>query len=389
MRLIGNFETEKEAYAFYSFLLKEKIQNIYEPYLEENTKVKHYRVWVYDEDDLSKALEWLEHYKEHPEDPKFQAPDLQYGKTPPSPDYSEVAKSEDAKWQSIPSKAQLPMRRYSFILTQLIIVTCGLLFFWNGSEEAKIAQEKGRFAAEVGMTPLDQELYFDDPASYQYIQQMIDTVPLTSYKEVKDLPPEAVVLLKKAEDAPSWRGLYDFFMTMKAKGWHAATSVPMFEKISQGQFWRLFTPCLMHANFLHILFNMMWVWILCKQIEERVPRWKICLMILAIGILSNVAQYLASGPYFVGFSGVIVGMAGFIWMRQKKAPWEGYPLQKGTLLFLLFFVLAMFVIELFTFSLQVFSLIQLTPSIANTAHIVGGLVGILLGRLSFFARRVT
>jgi len=121
----------------------------------------------------------------------------------------------------------------------------------------------------------------------------------------------------------------------------------------------------------------------------RLRKMKICLLILIIGVLSNIAQYLVSGPYFLGFSGVVVGLAGFIWVRQKRAPWEGYPLQKGTALFLLFFVLAMFAIELITFGLQLFSIIQVTPNIANTAHIIGGLTGMLLGRFSFFSRKMT
>jgi GlpG protein len=96
-----------------------------------------------------------------------------------------------------------------------------------------------------------------------------------------------------------------------------------------------------------------------------------------------------SGPYFLGFSGIVVGMAGFIWVRQKIAPWEGYPLQRNTALFLLLFVLAMFGLEVVTFILQMMSVIKIAPNIANTAHIVGGLAGMLLGKLSFFGRRMS
>jgi murein DD-endopeptidase MepM/ murein hydrolase activator NlpD len=51
-------------------------------------------------------------------------------------------------------------------------------------------------------------------------------------------------------------------------------TVKLGEKISQGQVWRLFTPCLMHRDFLHILFNMVWVWLLAKQVEERMRKFK-------------------------------------------------------------------------------------------------------------------
>jgi len=95
-----------------------------------------------------------------------------------------------------------------------------------------------------------------------------------------------------------------------------------------------------------------------------------------------------SGPDFLGFSGVVIGMAGFIWMRQRQAPWEGYPLQKATVMFILFFVAAMFALELLVFFLRLFNIGNLSASIANTAHIIGGLCGMVLGRFSFFSRGV-
>lgn len=388
MRLIGIFETENEAYTFYSFLLKEGIQNIYEPFAEEKTGAKQYRVWIYEEDDLEAATTWLHHYKDNPHDTQFQQIDVSKIDTPPTPEYKEISQSEDTKWQKVPPKT--PRFRFSiFTLTNLIIALCGFLFLLNDFQEGIIYKEKGEIAAQIAMTPLQYNLLFDVPASYKYIEEMIDQVPLDAYKDVKDLPPEAINDLKKAESAPSWRGLYAFFHTARNQGWESATSVPMFEKIQQGQFWRLFTPCVLHRDFLHILFNMIWAYLLLKQVEERLHKLKLCLLIVIIGIISNVAQYLVGGPYFLGFSGIVVGLAGFIWMRQKKAPWEGYPLQRSTLLFLLVFVIVMFVIELLTLSLKAFSVMQLSANIANTAHIVGGLVGIFLGRLAFFGRKIT
>lgn len=388
MRLIGSFNTEKEAYAFYSFLLKEGIQNIYEPFTDETTRSKRYRIWVYSEEDLSLALEWKEEFDKNPDDPRFEQVRKTPEAIPPTPAYSQISEEEQQKWESIP-KARNHSTRFSFILTHLIIVLCGFLFFWNDVEETKIIEEKGVLALEIGMTPLEKTLLFDLPAAYEPLNQLIADYPLKDYKELKDLPPEAKTILKQVENAPYWHGVFPFILSINKEGWKSASQVPMFEKIQQGQVWRLFTPCLMHRDFLHILFNMVWAWMLIKQIEFRLPRWKICALIAIIGVVSNCAQYLLSGANFIGFSGVVVGLAGFIWMRQRKAPWEGYPLQKSTLLFLLIFVLAMFALELVTFGLQLFSIVQIVPVIANTAHIVGGLCGILLGRMTFFSRRLT
>ena len=388
MRLIGTFGTEKEAYNFYSFLLKEGIQNIYEPYLEEPKGAKYYRIWVYDENDLETAIDWMKRYKENPNTPPFQIPESPSVTTPPPPDYAQISAAEDLKWQSVPSSVS-KRRSFSVTLTHMIIALCGILFLWNDFEEAEILRDKGPLGVQIALTPIMQSLLFDYPASYKYVEEVLDNFPMNTYKEQKELPPEALALLKQADQAPSWRGVYDYFSTVRTQGWQGVKDVTLFEKIRQGQVWRLFSPCLLHRDFLHILFNMVWVWILCKQIEVRMHKWKLCFLILILGVVSNVAQYFMSGPYFLGFSGVIVGMAGFIWVRQKIAPWEGYPLQRSTALFLLFFVIAMFGLEVLTFTLQMLSVINIAPNIANTAHIVGGLLGMLLGKIPLFGRRMS
>ena len=71
MRLIGTFETEKEAYAFYFFLLKQGIQNIYEAHTDPEKERKEYFLWIYDEEDFQTASDWLNHYKQTLKIPNF------------------------------------------------------------------------------------------------------------------------------------------------------------------------------------------------------------------------------------------------------------------------------------------------------------------------------
>lgn len=383
MRLIGTFDTEKEAYTLYSFLLKESIQNVYEPFQDEQQNKKRYRIWVFEEEDLDRAIEFYGQYQQNPQDPKFQQVQIPLVALTPPPHLNSKS-DEDEELPPLPPRSK--RRQFHLVLTQAIITICAFLFLWNDLQEAEILQEKGSLAIHIAFTPLQQALIFDCPQSLEMINELIANYPLKNYKELKELPPDAQALLKQAEEAPSWKGLYFFFTDVKKQGWEKAKQVPLFEKIRQGQFWRLFTPCLLHRDFLHILFNMAWAWLLGKQIEVRVRRWKIILLVLIIGIISNTAQYLVNGPFFLGYSGVVVGLAGFIWMRQRIAPWEGYPLTRGTVFFLLFFVLAMCALELLTFGLHAFSIIDISANIANTAHVVGGLCGLILGRLSFFAR---
>ena len=134
---------------------------------------------------------------------------------------------------------------------------------------------------------------------------------------------------------------------------------------------------------------MLWLFILGRQIEERVGKFRYLLLSLIIGVGSSVAQYLMSGPFFLGYSGIITGMVGFIWMRQKIAPWEGYPLQKPVIIFITVFVLAMLALEIILMTLQFFHVVEINATIANTAHIIGALMGMALARLPFFERRHT
>jgi len=383
MRLVGDFDKEKEAYVFYAFLLKEGIENTYEPFQDKKSGHKRYHVWIYDEDEYEPALDWLERYRTHPNDPLFQ--DVQQPIISTTPEEYPESDIEDMEWNT-KVKIKPKLHRAALSLTNLLIVLCAALFLWNNLQEAEILKAKGPLAVQISFTPLQEALIFDEPLSFRYIQELIDSYPLQNYKELKELPADAQALFQKAESAPMWRGIYAAVVQARQSGWDSLRNTPMFEKISEGEIWRIFTPCLLHRDFLHILFNMAWLWVLGKQIEQRLKRWKMILLIIIIGVVSNVAQYLMSGPYFLGFSGVVVGMAGFIWMRQRCAPWEGYPLQKATALFILFFVGAMFALELLVFFLQFFNIGNLSANIANTAHIIGGLCGMVLGRFSFFSR---
>ncbi len=152
------------------------------------------------------------------------------------------------------------------------------------------------------------------------LADVLRSLPLQNVTDEKSLPKDEQQKIDAAEALPYWRGIYDYFTQKKQE------ATPMFEKIRQGEVWRLFTPCLLHRGFLHILFNMAWLWILGKQIEERAGKLRLLVLIIITAVVSDVTQYLISGPFFLGFSGVVVGMAGFIWMRQRVAPWEGYPL---------------------------------------------------------------
>ncbi|MCP4412528.1 MAG: rhomboid family intramembrane serine protease, partial [Gammaproteobacteria bacterium] len=56
--------------------------------------------------------------------------------------------------------------------------------------------------------------------------------------------------------------------------------------------------------------------------------------VVSIGIMSNVIQFLASGPAFGGMSGVVYGLLGYTWIRSQKTN-SGYFLHKGIVIIMI------------------------------------------------------
>lgn len=389
MRIIGSVENEKQAFVFYSFLSQVGVHSTYEPYTDPETKKEEIRIWVYEEDAVEQAIQWLAEYKSNPQDPKFASIPLPF--TPPQPpDLIAERKREEqpGTWKNpVRMKKATQSAMAQTPLTFFIVFLCSLLFIMNSFQEIQIKDQEGPVAVELMMTPLDQALLFDYPAANQAIDKLFQENPQKSAESLGALPVDFAAQLQQIKEMPTWSGAVGLLLKkMKGNPIDADLQAPLFTKIREGEFWRLFTPSLMHGGILHILFNMAWAWLLLKAIEGRLKRWKLALIVLIIGVVSNVAQYLMSGPLFLGFSGVVVGLVGFIWMRQRVAPWEGYPLHRSTIVFVLIFVLGMLVIDLIAFAVVGFGLTENTIQIANTGHIVGGLTGILLGRIPLFSR---
>ena len=87
--------------------------------------------------------------------------------------------------------------------------------------------------------------------------------------------------------------------------------------------------------------------------------------ILLAAVLSNLGQYLLSGPNFGGMSGVNYGLFGYLWIRGNHDPSFGLQLDQGTITMLLIWFAICFT--------------GLVGPIANTAHSLGLVVGVASG----------
>ncbi len=138
-------------------------------------------------------------------------------------------------------------------------------------------------------------------------------------------------------------------------------------EIMSGQIWRLVTPIFIHFHIFHIVFNMLWLWDLGGTVE-RIQGSRILLMLVLIsGILSNVGQHLFTGPLFGGMSGVVYALLGYVWMQGLFNPRFYASLNKAiVVMMLVWFVICW---------------IGIIGNVANIAHTVGLVVGVVWGYL--------
>lgn len=363
MRVIGSLSNESQANQFSEFLFSNGIENRIEVKTDPATQQISYQVWVADEDSLGKAGEYFEQFKNRPNEPS-------------APIHIQVHEEEKPK--------EPPFFAFCTIC---FLAICSLVYLINLVQELSLSPSP-RPEQHIVFTPIQKKMLFDLPLMAEQLDIFFREHLILPNQTLESLPPDAREQLKIILKTPVWEGFYEWTLLKFTKGDAANAEGPMFTQIRQGQIWRLFSPCILHRDLLHILFNMLWLWMLARPIEQRIGWLRLLVLILPIGIVSNVMQYLMSGYLFLGFSGIVTGLAGFIWMREKIAPWEGYPLQRSTILFLVFFVLAMFVLQMLSFFVQLFTNLSFILNIANTAHIAGAVIGALLGRLSWFAWRV-
>ncbi len=135
-----------------------------------------------------------------------------------------------------------------------------------------------------------------------------------------------------------------------------------------GQFWRVITPIFLHGGVAHLVFNLFCLHYFGTEIESRRGTLRLALMVLTIAVCSNVAQFLAQGPFFLGISGVVYGLFGYMWMKTVRDPANGYPLSRQTV--------TMFMIILVLGFAGVFE--HLGIHIANWTHGAGLVAGVAI-----------
>lgn len=156
--------------------------------------------------------------------------------------------------------------------------------------------------------------------------------------------------------------------------------------IADGQLWRLVTSMFPHVDVLHLAFNLFWLWVLGTTVEAVFGHLKTAGLVLLFASGSGAAEYavLDGG---VGLSGVVYGLFGLLWiLTLYDARFHDAVDARVVNLFVFWFFLCIFT-----------TATGIMP-VANIAHGVGAILGVLLGaalvsrpsrRIAFFAGTVT
>jgi len=387
MRLVWTTDNADQFRAFCGFLHAKKVaftteEQVVRDWGSEQYGTRKYLLWITDEDQVDESVNLLVKFIDNPGSSDFQ-------KESPA-NVTEFL--EEKLRRPITSSEEEVRKEFSgrMTLTLFILVICSLIFLYELYNQKRAPE--GKLQEFVGISPVRKALLFDYPRSYELLDKIVTLYGPDALAKPQELPEAGKFLYSEFLKEPAFAGYFPYILsfTKEKLGEKPGKNPPiaeltLFEKIRQGEIWRLISPVVLHIDLLHLFFNMIWVLLLSSQIEARLGTFRLFLLMVISGSISNVAQYLMTGPNFVGFSGIICAMATYIRARQQIAPWEAYQMSSSTFAFIMFFIGVLALISFVTFWLEVLQNISLPIAIANTAHLVGALVGYILGRMRFFS----
>jgi GlpG protein len=143
-----------------------------------------------------------------------------------------------------------------------------------------------------------------------------------------------------------------------------------FDRILQGQVWRLISPIFLHLSPMHLLFNMLMLANMGALLETKKGTRFYIGFVLVSAVVSCVGQVvwsqaMSGNPYFGGMSGVLYAVFGYIWMKERYEPHLELQVGQTTILILMIWL--------------VVCMLGMMGNVANAAHVAGLLAGALWG----------
>jgi len=265
---------------------------------------EQWEIWVLDEDQLPLARELAYIFNGNPDDAQFDTVLNEANKIELEKDKLQRARKKEA------NKLERQQQRHSVrptkSLTRSIIILCSLLF--------------------------GASLVFQSGDDGNFIHESLGVVRANSVNESYG---ERIRLLQRLDGGSVGEAQKNVDKIL-----NSSYNSLLLEDIKRGQLWRMVTPIFLHApgaslsSFLHIFFNMYWLFALGLGIERHFGTVNFALLVLFTGVISILLPAISpqggvfgltalKGASVVGFSGVIYGIIGFGWIKMKMQPHLG------------------------------------------------------------------
>lgn len=102
-------------------------------------------------------------------------------------------------------------------------------------------------------------------------------------------------------------------------GWAAGGDIERFvmdARTFQGEPWRIITSTLLHGDFIHLAFNLYWLWVFGTLVERTLGSLTMFGLFLFFSVTSGLAQWTFSAGG-IGLSGVGYGLFGMLWVLNR------------------------------------------------------------------------
>jgi membrane associated rhomboid family serine protease len=195
-----------------------------------------------------------------------------------------------------------------------------------------------------------------------------ESLPDSIFRRLRSAPAVIVIILLNVAmfGVELWRGALDNPTVL-----HRLGELDINEIVNDGEFWRLLTALFLHVGPLHLIVNLLGLYVIGPPLEQVLGtiRFGMCYLISGIGSTVGVAALTLTGilqpARLVGASGCIMGIVG-VWagfLLRHRHTWQA----RQRLLNILMIIVVQVVFDV------------LTPQVSTSAHLCGLVAGFIIG----------
>lgn len=182
----------------------------------------------------------------------------------------------------------------------------------------KISKEKFEELGSEVFGLADQNKYIADRDQVDKIEKDFQHIPISNLDETQPgfKNEKNFYFAKKAIINPIFMVIiilsFIFWQKMNSEDtlWLIDVGAKFNPLIQDGEWWRLFTPVLLHGGWMHLGMNMLAMYYIGQDVERFYGKWRYIVIFLLAAAGGSISSYIFSTEVSVGASGAIFGLFG-------------------------------------------------------------------------------